>query len=221
MSWAELRPRGSAGDSVCSFDFEGLLNLITFGFWGVSPGAGADPNKSECNKKPLEATDRAPRSNLSWAVCVFFFFFCFLGDICFEVRKKMCRNPPPPLWICCPFLGGGPLCLFLDGLGAFLLSQSALRSLKYPFWKWPCPSKSLIRALYVCLYLHMQNWQRLCLSSFSRVETRFNTHYQNVYANAFWNAFLELLRLSSNSYREYEVERKALSLRSCIAQFDP
>ena len=34
----------------------------------------------------------------------------------------------------------------------------------------------------------------LCLSSFPRVETRFNTHYQNAYANA----FLELLRLSSN-----------------------
>ena len=39
----------------------------------------------------------------------------------------------------------------------------------------------------------------LCLSSFPRVETRFNTHYQNAYANAFRNAFLELLRLSSNS----------------------
>ena len=35
----------------------------------------------------------------------------------------------------------------------------------------------------------------LCLSSFPRVETRFNTHYQNAYANA----FLELLNLSSNS----------------------
>ena len=41
--------------------------------------------------------------------------------------------------------------------------------------------------------------QRLCLSSFPRVETRFNTHYQNAYANAFRKAFLELLRLSSNS----------------------
>ena len=39
----------------------------------------------------------------------------------------------------------------------------------------------------------------LCLSSFPRVETRFNTHYQNAYANAFRNAFLELLRLSSHS----------------------
>ena len=38
-----------------------------------------------------------------------------------------------------------------------------------------------------------------CLSSFPRVETRFNTHYQNAYANAFRNAFLELLRLSSSS----------------------
>ena len=54
--------------------------------------------------------------------------------------------PPPPHWICCPFFW--PLCLFLDGLGAFCLAkQSALRSLKCPFWKWPCPSKSLIRAL--------------------------------------------------------------------------
>ena len=57
---------------------------------------------------------------------------------------------------------------------------------------------------------------RLCLSSFPRIATRFNTHYQNAYANAFRNAFLELLRLS-----RVRVERKALSLRSCIAQFDP
>ena len=56
----------------------------------------------------------------------------------------------------------------------------------------------------------------LCLSSFPRVETRFNTHYQNAYANA----FLELLHLSSTLWR-VRVERKALSLRSCIAQFDP
>ena len=39
---------------------------------------------------------------------------------------------------------------------------------------------------------------------FPKLETRFNTHYQNAYANAFRNEFLELLRLSSNSYREYE-----------------
>ena len=54
LQTAQLRPRGS----VCSF--EGLL--ITFGFVWVSPGSGADPPKSECNKikKPLEveATDR-------------------------------------------------------------------------------------------------------------------------------------------------------------------
>ena len=42
----------------------------------------------------------------------------------------------------------------------------------------------------------------LCLSSFPRVETRFNTHYQNAYANAFRNAFLELLR-----HREYVESR--------------
>ena len=42
---------------------------------------------------------------------------------------------------------------------------------------------------------HACQW--LCLSSFPRVETRFNTHYQNAYTRA--NAFLELLRLSSNS----------------------
>ena len=40
---------------------------------------------------------------------------------------------------------------------------------------------------------------RLCLSSFPRVETCFNTHYQNAYTNAFRNAILELLHLSSNS----------------------
>ena len=63
---AQLRPRGS----VCSF--EGLL--ITFGFVWVSPGSGADPPKSECNKikKPLEVeayrqSHRAPRSKLSSA----------------------------------------------------------------------------------------------------------------------------------------------------------
>ena len=42
-------------------------------------------------------------------------------------------------------------------------------------------------------------------------------HYQNAYASAFRNAFLELLRLSSR----VRVEGKALSLRSCIEQFDP
>ena len=60
----------------------------------------------------------------------FFFFFCFLGGFAALFFFFF--------WL---------LCLFLDGLGAFLLSQSALRSLKCPFWKWPCPSKSLIRAL--------------------------------------------------------------------------
>ena len=40
---------------------------------------------------------------------------------------------------------------------------------------------------------------KLCLSSFRRVQTRFNTHYQNAYTNAFRNTFLELLHLSSNS----------------------
>ena len=43
---------------------------------------------------------------------------------------------------------------------------------------------------------HILSWP--CLSSFPRVETRFNTHYQNAYANTFRNAFLELLRLSLN-----------------------
>ena len=110
--WAELSlDRGALW--LC-FDFEGLLNLITFGFWGVSPGAGADPNKSECNKKPLEATDRAPRSKLSCLQAFFFFFFFFFfflfGGYFFWSQKKMCRNPPPPLWICCPFWGG--LCAF-------------------------------------------------------------------------------------------------------------
>ena len=87
------------------------------------------------------------RSELSCLRFFFFFFLLFLGDF-FKSEKKMCRSPP---WICCFFFFFffffGPLCLFLDGLGAFLLSQSALRNLKCPFWKWPCPSKSLIRAL--------------------------------------------------------------------------
>ena len=71
----------------------------------------------------------------------FFLSFFFLSFF-FEVGGKKCVGVPPPLWICCPFWGG-PLCLFLDGLGAFLLSQSALRSLKCPFWKWPCPFQIL------------------------------------------------------------------------------
>ena len=83
-----------------------------------------------------------------------FFFFAFWGDFFFWSRKKKCVGvppppPPPPLNLLPFFWGGGPLCLFLDGLGAFLLSQRALRSLKCPFWKWPCPSKSLIRALWL------------------------------------------------------------------------
>ena len=91
---------------------------------------------------------------LSWAVCeLFFFFFCFLGGFFFwkSEKKNVSESPPPPppppLNLLPFFFFFLPLCLFLDGLGAFLLSQSALRSLKCPFWKWPCPSKSLIRAL--------------------------------------------------------------------------
>ena len=56
---------------------------------------------------------------------------------------------------------------------------------------------------------------------FPKLETRFNTNYQNVHANAFRNVFLELLRLLSTSIAIVWVARKALSLRSCIAQFDP
>ena len=82
--------------------------------------------------------------------CLRAFFFCFFFVVCnfFEVGKKMCRSPPPPPpWICCPFFFLPKLCLFLDGLGALLLGQSALPRLKCPFCKWPCPSKSLIWAL--------------------------------------------------------------------------
>ena len=85
---------------------------------------------------------------------VFFSFFLFLVEI-FWSRKQKCVGvppPPPPLGFAARFLGG-PLCLFLDGLGALLLGQSALPSLKCPFCKWPCPSKSLIRALY--MYIHV------------------------------------------------------------------
>ena len=87
------------------------------------------------------------RSELSWAVCELFCFFFW------SRKKNVSESPPPPpppsfefaaLFF---FFFFWPLCLFLDGLGAFLLSQSALWSLKCPFWKWPCPSKSLIRAL--------------------------------------------------------------------------
>ena len=64
----------------------------------------------------------------------------------------------------------------------------------------------------VYLYKHKQlsranSTCRLCLSSFPRVEARFNTHYQNAYMYMYMyaNAFLQLLRLSSISqYREYE-----------------
>ena len=56
---------------------------------------------------------------------------------------------------------------------------------------------------------------------FPKLETRFNTHYQNVYTNAFRNVFLELLRLYHRTLSRVRVEREALSLRSCIAQFDP
>ena len=57
-----------------------------------------------------------------------------------------------------------------------------------------------------CFWLKRVSDRTLALlSSFPRVETRFNTHYQNAFANAFRNAFLELLCLSSISqYREYE-----------------
>ena len=69
---------------------------------------------------------------LRWAVCELFFFFLLFGGIFFEVgKKKMCRSPPPLNLLLFFFW---PLCLFLDGLGAFLLSQSALRSLKCPFY---------------------------------------------------------------------------------------
>ena len=44
----------------------------------------------------------------------------------------------------------------------------------------------------------------LCLSSFPRVETRFNTHYQNAYANAFRNALSRVVAFIIELYREYE-----------------
>ena len=57
----------------------------------------------------------------------FFFFFCFLGGFFLKSGgKNVSESPPPPLNLLPFFWGGGPLCLFLDGLGAFLLSQSAL-----------------------------------------------------------------------------------------------
>ena len=63
---------------------------------------------------------------------------------------------------------------------------------------------------------------RLCLSSFPRVETCFNTHYQNAYSNTFRNAFLELLRLSTLSRVEYESRGRpchcAAALRSLRAE---
>ena len=107
---------------------------------------------------------------LSWAVWELFCCCCccFFGGFFFlKSEKKMCRSPPPPpppplnllpfflfFLAFVPFLGW-PWCL--------LLSQSALRSLKCPFWKWPCPSKSLIRALHQyqifcipdCLLIHL------------------------------------------------------------------
>ena len=56
---------------------------------------------------------------------------------------------------------------------------------------------------------------------FPKLETRFNTHYQNMYANAFWNVFLELLHLSLNTIVSTSREEGLVTLRSCIAQFDP
>ena len=54
----------------------------------------------------------------------------------------------------------------------------------------------------------------LCLSSFPRVETHFNTHYQNVYiCNRHSNAFLELLRLSSNSIASTSREEGLVTAR--------
>ena len=59
---------------------------------------------------------------------------------------------------------------------------------------------ALIISTETCFWLKRVSDRTLAvLSSFPRVETRFNTHYQNAYANAFRNAFLELLRLSSIS----------------------
>ena len=134
--WAELSlDRGALWLCQVSFDFEGLLNLITFRFLGVSPGAGADPNKSECNKKLL---------GLSWAVCklfFLFFFFAFWG-IFFLKSEKNVSEPPPPLWICCPFWGG--LCaFFLMALVPFCLAKVGLRSLKCPFWRMALPFQIL------------------------------------------------------------------------------
>ena len=77
----------------------------------------------------------------------FFFFFAFWGGFFFEVgkKKKVSESPPPPpLWICCPFYFiFWRLCLFLDGLGAFLLSQSALPKSKVPFLKMALPFQIL------------------------------------------------------------------------------
>ena len=91
-------------------------------------------------------------------------------------RKKKCvKSPPPPP----SFFFFWPLCLFLEGLGAFLLSQSALRSLKTfkcLFFKWPCPSKPLIRALVLLFdytYFCRPVWTRTAESSLEvRLETR-------------------------------------------------
>ena len=53
----------------------------------------------------------------------------------------------------------------------------------------------------------------LCLSSFPRVETRFNTHYQNAYANA----FLKLLRY----HRSLSIASTSREEGLVTAQFDP
>ena len=129
LSWALTE---GLCDSVCSFDFEGFLILLHSDLGG-QPGAGADPNKSECNKKPLEATDRAPRSKLSCSASFFFFFSSSFWGFFFGSQKKMCRNTPPPLNLL-PF--------FFDGLGASCLAKVPPKS-KVPFLKMALPFQIL------------------------------------------------------------------------------
>ena len=56
---------------------------------------------------------------------------------------------------------------------------------------------------------------------FPELKTRFNIHYQNAYANPFRNEFLELLRLSWNSNREYESRGRPCHCATALRKFEP
>ena len=56
---------------------------------------------------------------------------------------------------------------------------------------------------------------------FPKLETRFNTHYQNAYANTPSETRFSSCCVYHWTLSRVRVARKALSLRSCIAQFDP